>query len=289
MFTFIVFVLSGIGSIDNEISFVLILNELGKYAVVISSIFVLDFLVNKNKLSKKNGYEILIYSLLLAVFPITMQIGNMLLANFFILLALRRIISLRSHLKVKKKLFDAAFWIAIASLFYFWSILFFALIIASLIFYSLSHFKNWIIPLVGLLVVIIITTSFSFVFYDDISVLSNVLDEVSLNFDNYDTKEFILALTIITILSVWALLFFMIHIKQKPKAYRSSYILVIIAFLVGLAVVLVTPNKNGSELLFLYPSITIIVSNYLETIQKRWMAELYMWLLILTPIFLLML
>ena len=187
VFTFIVFFLSGIGGIDNEISFTLILIELGKYSVVLSSIFVLDFLVNKNKLSKKNGYEILIYSLLLAILPITMQISNVLLANFFILLALRRIISLRSHLKVKKKLFDAAFWIAIASLFYFWAILFFALIIAALIFYAIGHFKNWIIPFVGVLVVIIIATGYAIVFRDDIGLLQNFLDVVNVNFEDYNT------------------------------------------------------------------------------------------------------
>ena len=289
VFKFIVFFLSGIGSIDNEISFTLILNELGKYAVVLSSIFVLDFLVNKNKLSKKNGYEILIYSLLLAILPITMQISNVLLANFFILLALRRIISLRSHLKVKKKLFDAAFWIAIASLFYFWAILFFALIIAALIFYAIGHFKNWIIPFVGVLVVIIIATGYAIVFRDDIGLLQNFLDVVNVNFEDYNTTVTILALTIIGLLSIWALFFFMVNLKQKPKAYRPSYILVIIAFLIALAIVVVTPNKNGSEFLFVFPAITIIISNYLEVIQKRWLAELYMWLLILTPAFLLML
>jgi len=289
IFTFIVFVISDFGSIDDDIGFALVLNELGKYAVVLSSIFVLDFLVNKNKLSKKNGYEILIYSLLLAVLPITMQISNVLLANFFILLALRRIISLRSHLKVKKKLFDAAFWIAIASLFYFWAILFFALIIAALIFYAIGHFKNWIIPFIGVLTVTIIVIGWSIAFQDNIDVLPSLLDVANLNFADYNTVEIIYAITVIALLSVWALFFFVANLKQKPKAYRQSYILVIFAFLIGLAIVFVTPNKNGSELLFVFPAITIIISNYLETIQKRWLAELYIWLLILTPVLLLML
>lgn len=289
IFTFIVFVISGYGSINDDLSFALAFNELGKYAVVLSSIFVLDFLVNKNKLSKKNGYEILIYSLLLAVLPITMQISNVLLANFFILLALRRIISLRSHLQVKKKLFDAAFWIGIASLFYFWAILFFALIIAALIFYAIGHFKNWIVPFIGVLTVTIIVMGWSIVLQDNIDVLPSVLDVANLNFTDYNTAEIIFAITVIAVLSVWALFFFMASLKQKPKAYRPSYILVVFAFLIGLTIVFVTPNKNGSELLFVFPAITIIISNYLEAIQKRWLAELYIWLLISTPFFLLML
>ena len=289
IFTFIVFVLSGVGSIDKDISFALILNELGKYAVVLLSIFVLDFLVNKNKLSKKNGYEILIYSLLLAVLPITMQISNVLMANFFILLALRRIISLRSQLQVKKKLFDAAFWIAIASLFYFWAILFFALIIAALFFYAIGHFKNWIIPFIGVLTVAIIVIGWSIVFQDNIDVLPSILDVANLNFVDYNTAEIIFAITAISVLTLWALFFFVASLKQRPKAYRPSYILVIFALLIGLVIVFVTPNKNGSELLFAFPAITIIISNYLEAIQKRWLAELYIWLLISTPFFLLML
>jgi hypothetical protein len=289
VFTFIVFVLSGIGNIESEINFTLVLSELGKYTVVILSIFVLDFLVNKNKLSKKNGYEILIYSLLLAVLPITMQITNVLLANFFILLALRRIISLRSHLAVKKKLFDAAFWIAIASLFYFWSILFFALIITAIIIYSIGHFKNWIVPFLGIMTVVIIALGIGIVFHDDIGLLSIFLEVMSLNFDDYNANQIVFAITVVAVLSVWALFFFMVNLKQKPKAYRPSYILIIIAFFIGIAIILVSPKKNGSEFLFVFPAITIVISNYLEVIQKRWLAELYIWLLILTPIFLLML
>ena len=40
-------------------------NETLKFLIVIGSVFVLDFLVQKNKLTKKNGYEILIFSLLM--------------------------------------------------------------------------------------------------------------------------------------------------------------------------------------------------------------------------------
>ena len=57
------------------------------------------------------------------------------------MLALRRLISLQSKLDIKKKLFDAAFWITIATLFYFWSMLFFALVIVALIYYSQNDIK----------------------------------------------------------------------------------------------------------------------------------------------------
>jgi len=289
VFTLIIFVIARVNQIDDELSMSLIIKELGKYSVVLISIFTLNFLVRKNKLTNNNNYDILFYSLLLMVLPMTMEGYKILLANFFLLLALRRIISLRSNINIKKKLFDAAFWIAIATLFYFWAILFFALIIAALLLYSIAHFKNWIIPFVGVLVVVIITIGYSMLFDDNFGGLSNYLDTVSFNFSDYNTQTLILAVTVISVLSVWALIFYILNLKRKQKVYRSAYMLIVIAFLIGATIIFIAPHKNGSEYLFMFSAIAIIMANYLESVKNPWLAELYVWLLILAPVTLLML
>lgn len=283
-FILIVFVTTGVASINDEINFGLVIKELSKYGIVLISIFTLNFLVRKNKLTENNSFDILIYSLLLAILPITMQEINVLLANFFILLALRRIISLRSNLGVKKKLFDAAFWVAIASLFYFWAILFFILIIAAMLFYSIVYFKNWIIPFAGALVVVLITTSYSIVFHKSFVTLTNYLEPVNLDISGYSIKTLAFAITVIMSLSIWALIFYMANLKKKQKAHKPMYILFIIAFLIGVAIIFVTPNKNGSEFLFVFSALAIVMANYLQSIKKNWLAELYIWPLILTSI-----
>ncbi len=285
LFTLIVFLISNINAFNEGLSIAVIANESGKYILVLSSIFILNFLVNKNKLSRKNGYEILIYSLLLAMFPMSMQLMYIVFANFFILLALRRIISLRSNKFVKKKLFDAAFWIGIASLFYFWAILFFVLIIIAMFFHAINGIKNWMIPMVGLITVGIITISYTLLIDNSFGLLSDYLEVISLDFTNYDNLNFIYTVFVLGALGLWALFFYVININQRLKSHRSSHILITISFIIGLAIIIIIPDKNGSEFLFIFPPLAIIMANFLESVKRRWLAEVYVWILILTPLF----
>ena len=282
--TLAVFLVTRINNLEGSIGLVLILKQLGVYIVVLISIFALDFLVNKNHLTKKNSYKILLFSLFLIVMPIAFQTDNILIANLFILLAIRRIISLRSSISVKKKLFDAAFWIGIASLFYFWAILFFILIIAALFFYSLNNFKNWIIPFVGLLSIVIIITSYSIIKNHEFTDLLNYFDTISFDFTKYNVLNLIIGITILTSLGLWTLFFYIKNLKEKIKRYRPSHILIIVTILISVAIVLIAPNKNGSEFIFMFAPLSVIMANYIESIKEQWFAELLIWILILTPI-----
>jgi hypothetical protein len=77
------------------------------------------------------------FFLLIVFFPSVLDNVNLVVANFFILLAFRRLISLQS-LKASKKIFDASFWIIVAALFQFWSILYLVLVFISIIFMFLE-------------------------------------------------------------------------------------------------------------------------------------------------------
>ena len=273
-----------ITSFEGNIGFLLILKQFGFYAVALISIFVFDFLASKNNLTKRSSYKILLFSLFISILPITIQIDTMLVSNLFILLALRRIISLRSNIKVKKKLFDAAFWIGIASLFYFWAILFFILIIAALFFYSINQIKNWIIPFTGLLTVAVIITSYSIIENNSFGNLYNYLEATDFDFTKYNALNLIVGLTTLISLGVWALFFYMGKIKEKAKRRRPSHLLIIAAILISIIIILITPNKNGSEFIFMFAPLSIIMANYIDSIKEHWFAELFIWILILTPV-----
>ncbi len=289
LITFTVFLVTRISNLEDSLNFMLILKQLVIYAVVLTSIFVLDFLVSKNNLTKRNSYKILLFSLFIVVLPITVQIDNILISNLFILLAIRRIISLRSNKKIKKKLFDAAFWIGIASLFYFWAILFFILVFAALFFYTITNFKNWIIPFIGLLTVIIIITSYSIIENNNYSEIFNYLDATSFDFTSYNVLNLIIGVTILASLALWTLFFYIKNLKGKIKRQRPSHILIIVAILISLVIILIGSNKNGSEFIFMFAPLSIIMANYIESIKEQWFAEFFVWILILTPVSYLML
>ncbi len=284
LLTFAVYMKTRISTADDALSLIFILEQISFYAIILLSFFVLDFLVSKNNLTKNNNYKILLFGLFLIILPITFQTNNVLIANLFILLAIRRTISLRSNLNVKKKLFDAGFWVGIATLFYFWSILFFSLVFVALIVYSLASVKNWIIPLIGILTVAVILISYLIIIDYDLIELLSYLESTSFDFTKYNYLNLILGITILTSLGLWSLFFFIKNLKIKTKRRRRSHVLIINALIISVILVLIVPNKNGSEFIFMFAPLSIIMANYLESIKEGWFAELFIWILILTPI-----
>ncbi|GAA3565782.1 DUF6427 family protein [Snuella lapsa] len=273
--------------VNETITMGLVFNELGMFFVCLGSVLLLNFIVSKNSLTKYGNYEILLFSLFLLALPQSIGSTNILLANFFVLLAVRRIISLRSQLYVRKKLFDAAFWIAIASLFYFWALLFFILIPITLLLYTDNKIKHWIIPFVGVGAVFVIVVSISVVWNNSFFGVFKSLPELSYDFKNYNTLKYLLFITILFSFGLWSSLFYIKNLKQKKKAFRPSFIIVIVAAIIATAIIVLAPNKNGSEFLFLFAPSAIIITNYIETIEETWFKELFLAILFLVPFVLL--
>ncbi|WP_027126225.1 DUF6427 family protein [Gelidibacter mesophilus] len=285
----VVFIVAKLTAITAAFSVELFFKEALLFAVVLASLFVLDFFVSKNNLTKKNSYKILMFGLFVAVLPETLLNSKLLLANLFILLALRRIISLRSRKDIKKKLFDAAFWISLATLLFFWASLFYILILVALLLYGIIDVKNWIIPLTGTLCVAIVAASFMIVMDIDFEPYLHGFFDVSFDFTPLNSKRIIIAATLLLSYGAWASFYFMRSIKHQLKSYRPSFIIVIFSSLIALVIILVSPYKDGSEFIFLFAPLAIIMSNYLEIIPERWFKESLIVVLILVSLINLML
>ena len=184
--TLLAFLVARIALGTVSISAYYLFKQIALFIICYSSILLLNFIVGKNSLSKNTNYEILLYSLFLLAFYNTTVDINILFSNFFVLLGLRRTISIRSQIDVKKKLFDAAFWFAIAALFYFWAILFFALILLTLMLYTDNKINHWIIPFAGVATVFLIAIAVSVLVHDNFFGVFKSLPEVSFDYSNYN-------------------------------------------------------------------------------------------------------
>lgn len=280
---FLAFIIARINTVNEAVTLSFVLKQAVLLFIVYGSILLLNFIVNKNRLTNKNNYEILLFSLFLLFITQSTSNSNILLSNFFVLIGLRRIVSLRSTKNTKKKLFDAAFWIAIAALFYFWSILFFILIILSLVLYTDNNIRHWIIPFLGLLSVFIIYSSISVVIDDSFLGIFNLSPGVSYDFSNYNSVPYLIAITLLISFGIWSSIFYLQNIKKQKKAFRVSFKTIILAAIIGFFIVLQAPNKNGSEFLFLFAPLAIIIANYIDIIQEKWFKEIFLAVLIIMP------
>jgi hypothetical protein len=279
------FVLGNRNSIDDSA----LIEKAVLFFVCLLTILVFNFIVSKNSLTQNNNFEILFLSLFLLALPNTTANGHILVANIFVLFGLRRLITLRSQLNVEKKLFDAAFWIAIASLFYFWAGLFFILIIIALLLYTDNKVKHWIVPFTGTATVLLIATSASIIWFDDFFKIFNASFAVSYDFSSYNSPRYLIVITMLFSFGLWSSIFYLKSIKQKKKAFRPSFKVILFTAVISFVIIVMAPQKNGSEFLFIFAPLAIIITNYVETIQEKWFKEIFMAVLVLVPFVLLLL
>jgi Family of unknown function (DUF6427) len=241
--------------------------------LLIGSLLITNFITKRNGLSKDNSFTFLLFFVFLILFPKTLSNGYLIVSNAFILLALRRLISLQSLKTPKEKIFDASLWIFAASLFHFWAILFIILVFVSIIFHVSRDYRNWIIPAIAFFTVVIIGIMGALIF--DIGLLNHFLNRIVIDFDlKYIENIFQnIALFIYIMTAIIAFVSMVFILSKKALNLQSSYKKIIFAFIIGLVVFFISPDKDNSYLIFTFVPVSIMLTNLLETIDRYWIKE----------------
>ncbi|AMA48018.1 MULTISPECIES: DUF6427 family protein [Flavobacterium] len=251
--------------------------EIGQKIVVllllVGSLLITNFITKKNGLSKDNSYTFLLFFIFLILFPATLSDLKLILSNAFILLALRRLISMHSMITPKEKIFDASLWIFLASLINFWCILFLLLVFSSIILHVSRDYRNWLIPFIAFFTVLVIGLMFSLAFYPDFLRLYS--KQIYIDFTIKDLTNVFqnIAVAIYVVVSLIAFVSMLFILQSKMSHLISSYRKVIFAFLIALVVYFIMPNKNNSYLIYTFVPVAIMLTNYLEKIKKIWLKE----------------
>ena len=283
LFTIFIFFSFHFFILKTQINLYSTLKLLGSFCLVLFSLFLTNFISKKNGLTKDNTYAVLIFVLSLSFFPYTFGKVNIIISNVFIFLALRRIISLKSYSHIKLKLFDASLWICLATIFYEWALLFFFLVFVAILHYGLKDLRNWFIPVVAIVIAVIFVICF---FY-----LTNRIDELyeilkfkmELNIDKYTDLKYLVPLLFILLVGFLAIFSYFKNIKVKLSDDQSSILLIIVAFFISSFIVLLSDNENTPQFIFMAFPFAVLVTNYIELIEKKWYKELLLWLFILMP------
>jgi hypothetical protein len=215
--------------------------------------------------------------------------GNIVLANLFLLLAFRRILSIQSDKNLIKKIFDSAIWITIASLFYFWSILFFIVLFTAIgLKKSNKNFKHFLIPVTGMLTVLILVSTFKALNEQDVFWYLHIKPIYSFNLNNYDNSSMLFIAFFMVIMVIWAIIKGMVNYPKLSKKKKPNHILLALILIIGLAISLLAKDKNGTEFFFLFFPLSILLTNTIETLRLRWVKELILWSFIFAPFILFM-
>lgn len=266
-------------------SYFLIVTKGGVFCLLLASIFITNFVAKKNGLSKDSTFTIFFYFLFLLFFPSILNNINLIASNFFILLALRRLISLQSLKASKEKIFDASFWIFLAALFHFWSIIFIILVFISIIFHVSRDYRNWILPFIAFFIVVVLFLIFATLF--NLNGIEYLLKSIQTNFEiNYFTNNYQNgALSIYATMALFFLVSMFNTLSNRPQLLHTSYKKIIASFFIGVVIYIVSANKSNDLLIFTIAPLAIMASSHIEIPQHKLNQEIVLYVVIACSMF----
>lgn len=248
-------------------------------------LLIVNFIVKKNKLTKDNSYALLLMVFLLGTFTETMFSYTIVLANMALLLGFRKIYSLRSGVDTKLKLFDACFWIGIATLLYSWSIFYILLVYVGMIIHQKLTVKNLFIPIVGFVVPILIYFTYCLYFENAAFFYSSFNYEINLDFSSYTSLKLLVPVIFLSMILLWSLVKITPKVVSVRNNFKFSWDVLINHLLISAVIVILAPTKNGSELFFLIFPSAVIISNLMHLIKSKIFRNLILYLFLMISVF----
>jgi hypothetical protein len=266
-------------------SWITITQKMVLLSILFGSLFLVNFIVKKNGLTKNSSYTILFFLVLLLFFPTILDNPKLLFSNFFLLLAMRRLISLQTLKAPKEKIFDASLWIFIASLFHFWCILFILLVYISIVFHVSRDYRNWLLPFIAFIATAIIFV-LSAIIYDQ-TWITGFVNQMKMNFQiDYFTNNYQnIALSVFVVLALYFVFSMMITLTNKPQILQASYKKMVFAFFIGIVVFLISTNKSNAMLVFTFMPLSIMATSNIEYSQSKMHQEIVSGLFIVSGFF----
>ncbi|WP_408065828.1 hypothetical protein [Zobellia sp. 1_MG-2023] len=273
---------------DRIYSLVRVFWQLFVLSVLFFSVFIVNFIVKRNKVTGANSFTILFYGLLMVVFPETLLDSNAIFCSFFLLLATRRLISIRSLKNIKFKIFDATIWVLVSSLFYDWALLFLILVLAAIYFYEPKNARNWFVPLAAIFTVLMITECV-LILYGNQDFLSNhykfsvSLDSTYFSYWGHSTKLVLFALTTF----VSGILAF-VKLGKSGFGKVITMRLIALSFVIGLVLNILLLSDNVYPVMITFFPAVVFMTKYIESLRKANIREIILMAAVLIPFLVLM-
>ncbi|RAR72915.1 DUF6427 family protein [Flavobacterium aciduliphilum] len=245
--------------------------------LLFSSLFFSNFIVKKNNLTKKSSYTILFYFLFVLIFPEVLNDFKLLLSNLFVLLAMRRLVSLQSLKAPKEKIFDASLWIFVASIFNFWCILFLFLVYISIIFHVSRDYRNWLLPIIAFFTALILFIFYALLFDKAIVMHYIHSDSTAFELDYFKNDSQNIAFSVYVVCVLFFSIPSIFSLTNKPLNLQASYKKVIFATLIGIVLFVTSFPKNNQLLIFTFLPLAIMATNSIEYMQNKFQQEMILW------------
>lgn len=260
------------------------------WSVILSFLFMLvqAFIFNrvitgKNMVDRNSQLPGLLYVVLMSSNFGLFGMHPVWFANFILILALDKVLDVFSEEHVYAEVFNVAFLVSIASLFYFPALIFILFLFAALILYFLFNARAILASLMGLGIPYIFMAlfyywfdqlpekadSFSFPFISvmDVLVLSTPYAWISFG-----------VIGLLTLVSLFRI--YLQGLRDKPVRIRKRYQVLLIAFLVAIGGYFLSDQYTQVHRAVVFLPLAAMVSGFFQENQKTFWNELFFTLLI---------
>lgn len=261
---FVVFTIVNYPSDKQVINLGFMFNKVVLLLLFFSTFFALNFIVKKNALTKDSDYAFLFFFLFLLFFPSVLNNLKLVFSNLLVLLAFRRLYSIQTLKVAKEKIFDASFYICLASIFQFWAILFLSVVFLSIFFYVARDYRNWFLPFVGIATAFVLFALYGLII--DESAFLNYKNNaiIDLDFTYFKNNFQNLALSIYTVVAVFFIVSLLLVLPSKALNKKAAYKQTIFTFFIAILVFIFSIDKSNEILLFSFFPLSIIAASDIE-------------------------
>lgn len=282
-FLFIFYWLVHFFLLNTIFSFVELLSKAVVLCILLFSIFVVDFIIKRNKMTGPNSFAMLFYGLLMVVFSETLADDNAVLCSFFLILSTRRLISIRSLKNIKLKIFDATLWVMVSSVFYDWAIVYLLLVFVAIYIYEPKNIRNWIVPLTGIF-------TFFAIGYGVLILMNNnqfLVEHYQFTFEfniahflNWGNSSKLIVYVLLTLL---AIIYSFLKLGKSGLGKIVTMRLVVLSFIIGIFLKILETSQNADPIMVTFFPSVIFMTNYIEAIKKPNIKEVVLLATIFVP------
>jgi hypothetical protein len=268
------FVTENFISSDVEVDATFILSKIGALIVFLLILFLLNFMVKRNKIHQQHTYAVSSFVLIIIAFPEILRSIELVTGYAFLLLSFRRILSLKTNTNLKQKILDSSLFLSISIWFVPMHWLFVSVIYFGIILYASQNYRHFIIPILGIIVGFVIHISFFLIFKDEWIHYSTYLPEFNKMQEFFGDFKYNVLLVLLLLIMVWV--FFQLpQIYSKAKLHESESLTVTLFFLiVSAGIFILNETSVSKDAIYIIWPLSILIGSYFQLKSTRkWVIE----------------
>jgi hypothetical protein len=245
--------------------------------------FVWNSFVNNNALLKQSSYFPAFFLILLSSCRISLiSFYPALLASFFLVLSLRRIAASYKKESALSNVFDAGFFIGIATLFYPPLVVYILFLWIAILTMRSLIWREWVVAMIGFILPLGFTITSGYLFFNNGAVWYNKIISLGANYRkhwSFTWEEWLLLITVvgISIASTWL---FVNKMADNVVKAQKVWALMVWFGLFAVISIVISPQRDACSMIILVLPASFIFSNYFLKVKSAiWSEVLFLCLL----------